>query len=241
MLRRTAGTLRLLREPPPSRLDMDFPHPHARGVRQSGRKERCGEQGSPDRGGPYRRDRPGWKPVRLQQQPFFEDKNRAFWILQSAGWAGYFILRTLSGIANSDGLELRPPHRPADRDRLFDHPADGGGLSPADQDASRSITWVTLDRHRARRRRPPSRRSRPGATPPSSGPGVRPEGLQFLGAILLTFALLVAWSALYYSINYYLLLEEQTDRLLRLEHQASSAPSWRCCATSSTRISCSTP
>jgi sensor histidine kinase YesM len=36
-------------------------------------------------------------------------------------------------------------------------------------------------------------------------------------------ALLVAWSALYYSINYYLMLEEQSDRLLRLESQASNA------------------
>ena len=29
-------------------------------------------------------------------RPFFDDKNRAFWILQTAGWTGYFILRTLS-------------------------------------------------------------------------------------------------------------------------------------------------
>ena len=34
---------------------------------------------------------------------------------------------------------------------------------------------------------------------------------------------LVAWSALYYGINYYLLLEEQSDRLARLENQAASA------------------
>src|SRR3954469_12400099 len=47
-----------------------------------------------------------WSPLRLQQQPFFEDKNRAFWILQSAGWAGYFFLRTLSGIANNFGFSL---------------------------------------------------------------------------------------------------------------------------------------
>src|SRR3954464_3266485 len=46
-------------------------------------------------------DRRRWSPLRLRQQPFFDDKNRAFWILQSAGWAGYFILRTLSGLANS--------------------------------------------------------------------------------------------------------------------------------------------
>jgi LytS/YehU family sensor histidine kinase len=54
-------------------------------------------------------------------------------------------------------------------------------------------------------------------------PGARPEGIRFLGAILFTVILLVAWSALYYSINYYLMLEKQTDRLLRLESQASSA------------------
>src|SRR5207302_5995101 len=34
-------------------------------------------------------------------RPFFDDKNRAFWILQSIGWTGYFFLRTLSGFANS--------------------------------------------------------------------------------------------------------------------------------------------
>jgi sensor histidine kinase YesM len=54
-------------------------------------------------------------------------------------------------------------------------------------------------------------------------PGFKPEGVQFFSSILLTFSLLVAWSALYYSINYYLLLEQQSDRLLRLENQASAA------------------
>ncbi len=35
--------------------------------------------------------------------PFFADKNKAFWVLQSIGWSGYFILRSLSGIANAMG------------------------------------------------------------------------------------------------------------------------------------------
>src|SRR5438067_3839448 len=39
-------------------------------------------------------------------RPFFDDKNRAFWILQSIGWAGYFFLRSLSGFANSMGWML---------------------------------------------------------------------------------------------------------------------------------------
>ena len=33
--------------------------------------------------------------------PFFGDKNRAFWVLQTIGWSGYLILRSLTGIANS--------------------------------------------------------------------------------------------------------------------------------------------
>ena len=32
--------------------------------------------------------------------PFFANKNRAFWLLQSIGWGGYFILRTLTGVAS---------------------------------------------------------------------------------------------------------------------------------------------
>src|SRR5918999_1357934 len=56
---------------------------------------------------PQRRQRPAprrsWNPLSVREQPFFDDKNRAFWILQSAGWAGYFVLRTLSGIANAMG------------------------------------------------------------------------------------------------------------------------------------------
>ena len=39
-------------------------------------------------------------------RPFFEDKNRAFWILQSIGWSGYFLLRTISGFAAGMGWML---------------------------------------------------------------------------------------------------------------------------------------
>ena len=46
-----------------------------------------------------------WNPFRLHGRPFFEDKNRAFWTLQTIGWAGYFVLRTLSGIATGLGTD----------------------------------------------------------------------------------------------------------------------------------------
>ena len=163
----------------------------------------------------------GWDPLRLQQQPFFDDKNRAFWILQSAGWAGYFILRTLSGIANAMGwsyvlhtalltatgysitLLMAAFHR-----RLMKlRPVITWGFSIAlVLAASAAFSAIETWSHATFIR-----------------PGIRPEGIQFLGSILLTVALLTAWSALYYGINYYLLLEQQTDQLLRMQHQASSA------------------
>lgn len=162
-----------------------------------------------------------WKPPRLQQQPFFEDKNRAFWILQSAGWAGYFILRTLSGLANAMGWAF------VFHTALLT--ATGYSITLLMGAAFRRfiklrpvITWavsVLLVLIAAAAFSAIETWSH--AT--FLNPGIRPEGVQFLGAILLTFSLLAAWSALYYSINYYLLLEEQSDRLLRLEHQASSA------------------
>jgi two-component system, LytTR family, sensor kinase len=163
----------------------------------------------------------GWKPVRLQQQPFFEDKNRAFWMLQSTGWAGYFILRTVSGIANAMGwsyvlhtalltatgysitLLMAAAYRRLIRMKpLFTWP----GTSAIVVVAAAAFSVIEIWSH---------------AT--FVVPGARPEGIRFLGAILFTVILLVAWSALYYSINYYLMLEKQTDRLLRLESQASSA------------------
>jgi two-component system LytT family sensor kinase len=163
----------------------------------------------------------GWDPLRLQQQPFFGDKNRAFWILQSAGWAGYFILRTLSGIANimgwsyvlhtalltATGYSITLLMAAAYRRLIRLRPLITWAVSIAMVMVASAIfsaieTWSFATFLR---------------------PGFQPGGIQFMSSILLTFSLLAAWSALYYGINYYLLLEQQTDRLLRLEHQASSA------------------
>jgi signal transduction histidine kinase len=151
------------------------------------------------------------KPFRFQQQPFFEDKNRAFWILQSAGWAGYFLLRTLSGIANNMGwsfllhtslltgtgysitLLMAAAYRRLIRAKPIVTWASSIGIvlvAAASFSAIETWSYATFLR-----------------------PGSRPEGVQFLSAILLTFSLLIAWSALYYAINYYLLLEERHGRM----------------------------
>jgi two-component system, LytTR family, sensor kinase len=157
----------------------------------------------------------------LKEAPFFEDKNRAFWTLQSAGWAGYFVLRSLTGIANGAGWLFVVPTALATATgysltllmsaayrRLFHmRPvATWGGslliLIIASVVYSSIETWAHATFYRT---------------------GPMPQGIQLLSAILLDFALLAAWSALYYGINFYILVEEQRDQLLRLESQASSA------------------
>ena len=163
----------------------------------------------------------GWNPFRLHGRPFFEDKNRAFWTLQSIGWAGYFVLRTLSGIANAMGwsfvlhtllltatgysitlLMAACYRRLIQMREIFTWGGSVVIVVLAAGAFSAIETWSLAT---------------------FIQPGTRPEGIRFLGAILLTVSLLVAWSALYYSINFYLLLEEQSDRLIRLESQASNA------------------
>ncbi|TVV71150.1 sensor histidine kinase [Sphingomonas solaris] len=154
-------------------------------------------------------------------KPFFEDKNRAFWLLQSAGWAGYFVLRSLGGLANAMGLLFIVPTALSTATgysltllmaaifRRLIHRAPlltWGGSIVILILASGAFSTIEVWSHATFYR-----------------PGAMPSGVEFLGAILLDFAVLAAWAGLYYGINFYLLLEEQADQLIRLEHQASSA------------------
>ena len=54
-------------------------------------------------------------------------------------------------------------------------------------------------------------------------PGWQPQGIEFLGAILLDFSVLGAWTGLYFGINYYLLLSEQSERMANVARQANAA------------------
>ena len=153
--------------------------------------------------------------------PFFADKNRAFWVLQSIGWSGYFILRSLSGVANAMGamfilhtllltatgfsltLLMGSAYRRLITMRaLYTVILTIGTVVLASMAFSVIETWSHATFVK---------------------PGARPIGVEWFGAILLNFALLAAWSALYYGINYYLLLEEEIDQRSLLESQASSA------------------
>ncbi|HEY1144613.1 MAG TPA: histidine kinase [Sphingomicrobium sp.] len=154
-------------------------------------------------------------------RPFFEDKNRAFWVLQTAGWTGYFILRALSGFANSmgpilivhiailtaTGYSLTLLMASLFRRLIAMKPIWTLILSLAVvvlASATFSIieTWSVSTFLR---------------------PDLRPTGVAYLGAIMLDFALLAAWAALYYGINYFLLLEFEIKQRETLESQASSA------------------
>jgi two-component system LytT family sensor kinase len=154
-------------------------------------------------------------------QPFFDDKNRAFWILQSIGWSGYFFLRSLSGFANSMGW------------MWLVHTL----LLTA---TGYSLTLLMASLFRRLIKMPPLWTmilSLAAVIVASSAfsvietwsfatflkPSTRPVGVEYLGAILLNFALLAAWTALYYGINYYLLLEEQIRQRETLESAASTA------------------
>ncbi len=157
----------------------------------------------------------------LSNQPFFADKSRAFWVLQTVGWSFYLMLRLASGIGAGMSLSWVVP--------LLVSTATGysltlimGGIFRWLINRRPLVTWglsvVTfifavlvhsmvdawvfnlLERE-----------------------GGEFNGALFLSAISLNALLLGAWSALYYGINFYLIIEEQADQLLKLESQATSA------------------
>jgi two-component system LytT family sensor kinase len=152
--------------------------------------------------------------------PFFADKNRAFWRLQLVGWAGAALLRATANIANgmpeklvltliatvtgfSISLLLSVVYgKLINRRPLVTWSVTALALAIA------VIVSATIN----------------GWTLSLSQPGSEANLAQtVLSVIYLDMPLLGAWSALYYAINYYLQVEEQADRLERLEAQATSA------------------
>jgi signal transduction histidine kinase len=157
----------------------------------------------------------------LDRRGFFADKNRAFWTLQIAGWLGYFLLRTLGGLANAMGVGFILP--------AILVTVTGFSITLLMSAAYRRIIrmgplWVwTLTALILAGGAVLFSTIEVWAHATFYRPGWRPEGIEFLGAILLTLAVLGAWTALYYGINYFLLLDEQAERFSRLETQASRA------------------
>jgi signal transduction histidine kinase len=152
---------------------------------------------------------------------FFADKNRAFWTLQIAGWVGYFLLRSLGGLANRMGISFILP--------TILVTVTGFSITLLMAWAYRAIIrmkpiWVwTLSVAILVLAAILFSAIEVWAHATFYEPGWRPQGIEFFGAILLTLAILGAWSALYYGINYYLMLDEQAERFERMAAQANSA------------------
>jgi len=159
--------------------------------------------------------------IHIQPKPFFEDKSRAFWNLQSLGWLGAFMLRALSSIANGQPAVFLVP--------VFISTVTGYSLTLLMAVGYRYllaqrplVTWTTsilVTFVAAAASAFIDAWVFTTLNPALEAPGIK----LFLGAFYLTFTLLAAWSALYYAINFYLTVEEQADQLQRLELQASSA------------------
>ena len=132
--------------------------------------------------------------------PFFADKNRAFWVLQSIGWSGYFILRTLSGFANSMGAIFIV--------HTLLLTATGYSLTLLMATlyrrliVMRAIWTVVISLVTVVLASAAFSFIETWSLATFINPDERPAGVQFFGAIIFTFSVLAAWSALYYGINY---------------------------------------
>ncbi|MGI4876368.1 MAG: sensor histidine kinase [Janthinobacterium lividum] len=157
----------------------------------------------------------------LRNQTFFADKNRAFWLMQGGGWGAYLLLRAFGGLANRMGLTFILP--------TIIVTATGFSLTLLMAAAYRrvirmrpvfvwTLTLVILMSGSAL-----FSVLEVWAHATFYEPGWKPQGIEFLGAILLDFSVLGAWSGLYYGINYYLLLAAQSERMIRVSAQANSA------------------
>ena len=154
-------------------------------------------------------------------RPFFDDKNRAFWVLQSIGWTGFFFLRTVSGLANSLGAMVVV--------HTLLLTATGYSLTLLMASlyrrliVMRALWTVAISLTTVVIAAAAFSFIETWSLATFINPEFKPAGMQFFGAIILDFSILAAWSALYYGINYYLLLEEEIDQRVHLESQASSA------------------
>lgn len=160
-----------------------------------------------------------WTPA-IFSRPFFEDKARAFWTLQGVGWGGYLLLRSVSSVSNGAPMSALIP-----------------GI--IESIVGYCITLLLSTLYGYYRRLPRISAilltvvTLAGATFLAAvlngfsysimkdNPGLN-LGLVF-GQLFLNFTVLAGWSALYFGINFYLIVEQQADQLLLLENQASSA------------------
>jgi len=153
--------------------------------------------------------------------PFFANKNRAFWNLQFAGWGGALLLRVMTAVANAQppsflvvlligaitGYSISLILAVVYRQLLNRRPIVTWSVTALAL-ALAVMLYAFIDAWAIGLYRADNETS---------------FATLMLGVFYLDLTLLGAWSALYYAINYFLQVEEQADRLARLELQATSA------------------
>ena len=160
--------------------------------------------------------------LQIQAAPFFASKNRAFWNLQLAGWGAAFLLRAVIAFANDQpfallalilistvtGFSISLLLSVVYRVLIQQRPLITWGMTAVVLAAAVIINtsidaWVQGVYYGASR---------------------ETTFLQLVISLsFIPLALLVGWSALYYAINFFLTVEQQADRLERLEAQATAA------------------
>ena len=156
----------------------------------------------------------------ITARPFFEDKSRAFWTLQAVGWSGYLVLRGASSVSNLSLESIIPAIIEAIvgycitllLSTLYGYyrqlPRVMGILMTVVTLAGATLLYATLDAFSF-------------SFIQTSEPGITLA--RMLGATFVAFTVLAGWSALYFGINFYLIVEDQIDQMAHLETQASSA------------------
>jgi signal transduction histidine kinase len=158
----------------------------------------------------------------IQPAPFFASKNRAFWNLQLAGWGGAFLLRGVIAFANDQPFDLLA--------LILVTTITGFSISCILSVIYRQlinrqaiVTWgttaivlgIAVIFHTSI-----------DAWVQGIYYGTAREttfAQRFIGLSYIPLTLLGGWSALYYAINYFLTVEQQADRLERLEAQTTAA------------------
>ncbi|MEG8039580.1 histidine kinase [Sphingomonas sp. LR60] len=154
-------------------------------------------------------------------RPFFENKGSAFWKLQAVGWTGYLVLRLVSSLSSNASLQVIGSVLIESiigycitllLSVLYGHyrqlPRVTGILLSIFTLAAATFLDATLYAFSFSLIR-------------LAAPGV--DLTLLLAALFLSFTTLAGWSALYFGINFYLILEDQIDQMEHLENQASSA------------------
>jgi two-component system, LytTR family, sensor kinase len=160
--------------------------------------------------------------LELGDEPFFSDKNRAFWNLHSAGWGGFTALYAVTVISNNQTLGFLLP--------VLISAVTGYSISLLLSVVFRNVinqrplvTWTTTVLAVAIASLLYAYVDTWVLQTVREGADETPFAQLLLGALLKDGLVLGGWSALYFAINYFVRAEEQADQMLRLEAAATSA------------------